>query len=238
MGTPSKAQLQHSVDADLSRGIWSIPLVSGLKRPGLRGWQHLRIDSSSASDYFGDGMNRGRLLGVESSIDLEKSVLVAVDLDVPEARLLAPRLLPSTPERGGRSSPPDSHYFYRCPAPPPTRRFTGADGERYLDLLSTGTQILVPPSIHPCGEPYAWTTQGDAAAVDIDRLLSACQDVALGVLLARAGACLAPILASQLSPSRVRRIHAAVESIPTPLQTAHSSPEGLVMRVRSWLSGP
>jgi hypothetical protein len=44
-------------------------------------------------------------------------------------------------------------------------------GERVLELLSDGTQTVLPPSIHPdTGKPYYWSTNHDLTSIDWDDL--------------------------------------------------------------------
>ena len=127
---------------------------------------------------------RGRLLGVEPANG--ESSLVVVDLDVPEALILAPHILPPTGEVGGRAGAPRAHWYYACTNPPATRRYNGTNGERLVELLARGSQVVVPPSIHPSGEAYRWFRDGRAAVIDPADLQSRCHDLALACTLARA----------------------------------------------------
>ena len=184
-------------------------------------------------------MNRGRLLGVEPARG--EGSLVVVDIDVPEARALAPQILPPTDEIGGRNSAPRAHWYYRCSRPPHTRRFNGTEGMRLIELLSTGSQVVVPPSIHPSGERYRWFSEGPAAVVKGESLSSRCQDLAVATLLLRSSndreACLASMPAL-LAPERQQRILNALRLMPSQRPSTPSSMGSLVEKVQSWLGGP
>ncbi len=208
MTLPSPAQLAAAVRRDLGLGIWSIPLGSRQKRPTVRGWNSLRIKEDEVGFYFEAGSNRGRLLG--SLKDSEFTPLVVVDLDEPEACLLAPHLLPPTEEKGGREGSPSSHWYYRCLSPPPTRRFNGVEGERLLELLSTGSQVVVPPSVHPSGERYCWWGDGVAEEVQAGALSAAVFELAVATMLARAAADCGPWVAEQIGASSADRIQSAL----------------------------
>ena len=78
------------------RGIRVVPLPRGSKKPIIPGWQHLRLTEEELSEHFGPGDNIGLLLGEPSS------GLVDVDLDAPEALIVADAFLPPT---GGSRSP-------------------------------------------------------------------------------------------------------------------------------------
>jgi hypothetical protein len=52
-----------------------------------------------------------------------------------------------------------------------------------MDLLSTGSQVLVEPSIHPSGEPYHWDARGTRGCVDAGDLVLASGMLAATCLL-------------------------------------------------------
>jgi len=136
-----------------------------------------------------------------------------VDLDVPEALVLAPHMLPPTGEVGGRSGAPRSHWYYACRHPPPTRRYNGPDGERLVELLARGAQVVVPPSIHPSGDASRWFDDGPAAVVETAYLQACCEELAVACAAARAGDGADAVLtdaAAELGEHRVGRVRAAL----------------------------
>lgn len=106
----------------------------------------------------GGSTNLGILLG-EASGDL-----IDVDLDHPAARRLKSYLLPHTAAVHGRETSRKSHYWYRAKPGtlPPTRRLkipdvSGRGSGVSVEIRTTGSQTLVPPSIHPAtAETYEW----------------------------------------------------------------------------------
>jgi len=168
-----------------ARGVALIPVPYQQKAPIIPGWQDLRLDEHGIRTAFCRPSNAGALLGEPSS------GLTDTDLDSPEARALAPVLLPPTGLISGRPSAPDSHWFHRVRSPLKTTKFLdpvaalGAERAMLVELRSTGAQTLVPPSTHPSGEPITWARDGDPAAVDPDLLQRAVARVAAGALLAR-----------------------------------------------------
>ena len=89
----------------LRRGWAPIPLPFQAKIPTLTGWPALRLTEPDLPAYFnGAPQNVALLTGTPSHN------LVDVDLDVPEARRLAPQFLPATERIHGRPSAHTSHY--------------------------------------------------------------------------------------------------------------------------------
>ena len=151
-------------EVDWEYGVYSIPLRWREKAPFNKGWQNLRLNPDDYPNFIKHPCNRGRLLGIAPG-STKGGWVVCVDLDSEEARQLAEYFLPPTGEIAGRPSKQRAHYFYECVSPPKTRRFRDAANNTILDLLSTGTQVVVEPSIHPSGEPYRWDVSGDRGGV-------------------------------------------------------------------------
>lgn len=168
-----------------ARGFALIPVPFRQKRPVTHDWQDLRLDEAGIRTAFRDRSNVGVLLGEPSG------GLTDVDLDCSEARALALVLLPPTNLRSGRASAPGSHWFYRMRSPLKTRKYidplgaTGDDRAMLVELRSTGSQTLVPPSVHPLGEGIVWASDGEPAEVEAEELRHAVARIAAGALLAR-----------------------------------------------------
>lgn len=164
-----------------ARGWWAIPIPAQKKGPCLAKWQDTRIGVDDIKLYFRTDSNIGLILGEPSG------GLVDVDLDCPEALLLAPALLPPTGMIHGRPSALRSHYWYvASSAPEGTVRHEAPDGSTIVELRSTGGQTVVPPSVHPSGERLGWAAAGEPAQVDVAHLDRAVRLIAAGVLLLRA----------------------------------------------------
>lgn len=162
-----------------TREGWAVvPVPQGSKAPALEGWQRLRLAEADLPRYFASpAQNLGALLGIPSD-DLVES-----DLDCREALVLA-HWLPDTDRVSGRPGNPGSHRWYIAGGLD-TRRFKDTDGATLVELRSTGTQTLLPPSLHPSGERYAWERDGPPARVADGALAAAVARVAAGALLAR-----------------------------------------------------
>jgi len=131
----------------LSLGILPVPLAKRSKKPvGGKGWNKMRVTEDAIERFFYRGYNVGGLWGEPSGW------VVDIDLDTEEACLAARRMLPET-FIYGRKSAPGSHYLYRCEGIN-TRKFQTPEIGTIAEIRSTGTQSVLPPSIHPSSEPY------------------------------------------------------------------------------------
>lgn len=125
----------------LKLGILPVPLYPGSKRPrGGKEWNALRVEHDTVPHFFKSGDNVGGLWGEPSNW------IVDVDLDCPEAVELAVHLLPETFVYGRRNRPA-SHYLYRCEGAPTYKR-KDEEGSVIIEVRSTGSQSVLPPSIH------------------------------------------------------------------------------------------
>jgi len=165
----------------IEHGFPPIPIPYGSKAPNHVAWQQMRVSVGDVPRYFdGSPQNIGLLCGEPSH------GLTDVDCDVPEAIRAARSFLPPTAMIHGRVGKPRSHYWYRAnPVPPQTERYKDTDGTTLIELRSTGGQTVVPPSVHPGGEPLIWEADGEPAAVSAEALDSAVRQIATAALIAR-----------------------------------------------------
>ncbi|WP_374891489.1 bifunctional DNA primase/polymerase, partial [Ensifer soli] len=130
----------------------AIPLIAAAKRPAIAGWQIYSDRLPSTDDQrnwmsaFASG-NIGLPMGPASE-------LVAIDIDTDDAAINAAldRILPASPwhrmDRKGRVQ------IYRWSGER-TARIKDENGNMICEILSKGTQIVLPPSIHPdTRQPY------------------------------------------------------------------------------------
>lgn len=171
----------------LERGWSVVPAPPRSKNPGDavgKGWQKLRLAKDELPKFFSNGNNIGLLLGEPSSW------LCDIDLDCQEAVALAPEFLPQTNRKSSRGSTPFSHWWYYS-KDTVTKKFEdpmlqGSDGRAMiLELRSTGSQTLVPPSRHPNGDLYAWDEEGEPATIDTNNLRSIVSRLAACCLVSR-----------------------------------------------------
>jgi hypothetical protein len=148
----------------LQRGFQPVSIPLGTKGPKTPDWHRIRYTSDKIPYAF-TGKNIGLLLGAPSG------GLVDVDLDCSEAVLVADAFLPVTEMEAGRPTRPRSHRFYRDSAPPPkAEQFRDPrDGKMLVELRSSdgtkGVQTVIPPSVHPEGEPYVWDKDGEPVPI-------------------------------------------------------------------------
>jgi Bifunctional DNA primase/polymerase, N-terminal len=131
----------------LALGVRPVPLGKKSKKPiAGKGWNKMRAQKDTINQFFYRGYNVGGLWGSPSGW------VIDVDLDTEEACLAARSLLPET-FIYGRKSAPGSHYLYRCEGVE-TKKFQTKEIGTIAEIRSTGTQSVLPPSVHPSGEVY------------------------------------------------------------------------------------
>ena len=182
----NEAVVEAALDA-YRRGLTPLPVLRHSKGPVMAGWTKVRwpdptedlgegeaaVRQAFEEYTAGGSTNLGVLLG-EASGDL-----IDVDLDHPAARRLKSYLLPRTAAVHGRETSRRSHYWYRArPGTlPPTRRLkipdvSGRGSGVSVEIRTTGSQTLVPPSIHPAtAETYEWEGEpwgGDEGPAVVD----------------------------------------------------------------------
>jgi hypothetical protein len=164
----------------LALGFYVIPIQAGKKTPRIKGWTDLRLDThEQLKSTFRPTDNIGVLLGEPSG------GLVDVDLDCDEAIDLAESFLPETERIHGREGKRESHRTYIVNPIPDPKKYTDNDGTTLLELRSTGQQTLIPPSIHPSGEPIFWETAGEPGQPKTEELMRSLRRLAACTLLAR-----------------------------------------------------
>lgn len=168
------AQAAHKI---LERGWRCIPLRARDKKPVETKWQKRFIEAEEIDSTFTPGLNIGLLLGEPSDW------IVDIDCDIPEAITVASYLLPDTGLSFGRESIGKAHLLYRCPGIK-TAKFKDQD-IMILEVRSTGSQTMIPPSIHPSGEEVIWIGKGKPQELTSTELMKAARFTAAAALLAR-----------------------------------------------------
>lgn len=167
----------------LEMGILPVPLKPNSKKPqGGKGWNTYRARKETLPEFFKTGYNVGGLWGEPSGW------IVDIDLDWDEACDLAPYLLPET-FIYGRQSRPLSHYLYRCRGVSTSKRVLhqqGQQDEMIVELRSTGSQSVLPPSYHD-EDPERYEINHDVPFKEIPRaeLERLVDQLAAGALLVR-----------------------------------------------------
>jgi hypothetical protein len=152
----------------LARGWHPVPIPAGAKAPTVPHWP--TTDFSDTDLWFPTEarQNIGLILGDRGG------GLICVDLDSVEARAFAADFLPPT-ATGGRL--PNSHWFYVCPGIESRKFRAPGNNKPIIEILSTGNQVVVHPSIHPTGAVYRPIT-GEVAAIEPDELIRCVEDLA------------------------------------------------------------
>jgi putative DNA primase/helicase len=181
MSTTTTSTAQTADGYHKRRGWTPIAVPYKTKKPIRKGWQKLTYEP----DTFKERVNIGVLLGTPSGN------LVDVDLDCREAIRIADAFLDPTDSAFGRKSAPLSHWLYTTDPLPATKKFKDPsyedDDERatLVELRSTGTQTIMPGSMHVSGEAIEWSSDGEPALIHGDILRDQVSQLAAAALLAR-----------------------------------------------------
>lgn len=177
--TKQQPSVRQAAQNYIGRGFSVVPVPKGGKKPVVKAWTQGGFTENDITE------NVGILCGALSGN------LVDVDLDCPEAIEAACYFLPPTGMIHGRASNPKSHWWYVADVELPTKRYKDADGRddsestTLVEYRTSGSQTLVPPSVHPEGEAYVWERDGEPERVDAEELWQAVSYVAATSLLAR-----------------------------------------------------
>lgn len=171
-------ELLDAARAYIARGWSVVPIPPRSKGPTLHDWPSLRI--TDPTSYFSQAGNIGLILGPASG-------LICVDLDHPLAIELGAHFLPPTGLVAGRGASPGTHWFYRVEGEIenkkhklPTKDEKGVK-RTVVEILGTGNQVVVGPSVHPSGDSYE-ILAGDPATVEACELAEAVEALYLAVL--------------------------------------------------------
>ncbi len=170
----------------VGRGWTPVAIPQGSKGPRNKDWPHLEISEATVKKHFPAGSNIGIQMGRCSG------GLADVDLDCPEAMLLAPSLLPETGAIFGRQSKPRSHYLYTGTGdiePKAAIQFKDAQGGMLVEFRIGGgekaAQTMAPGSVHPSGEAVRWDSDSAPAEMPYALLKAAVMKLAVAIMLLR-----------------------------------------------------
>jgi putative DNA primase/helicase len=163
----------------LKQGWHCIPLQPGEKKPIEAKWQERLIKAEEINQVFTPDRNIGLLLGEPSDW------IVDIDCDTPEAVITASYLMPGTDLSFGRKSIGKAHLLYRCLEAQTVKFQDPIENITILEVRSTGSQTMIPPSTHPTGEKVIWMGQGKPKELANVELVKAARLTAAAALLAR-----------------------------------------------------
>lgn len=150
----------------LEKNVYTVPLRSRSKRPKSKNWPHLRlVEDDLENGAFQRGDNIGALWGEPSDHATD------LDLDMDEAIDVAEFILPETFVYG-RTGKEYSHYVFRVVGAQ-TKKWQTKDLGTIVEIRSTGSQSVIPPSRHPEGGIYCTDIDVDfenLTKLDLERL--------------------------------------------------------------------
>jgi hypothetical protein len=143
------------------RVVWVEPCG---KKPLLSAWPDRATSDSAelARQYESLGVDDPNL-GIALGYQPDGRYLVAIDVDDAHRYLaLVAELGPLPETRSIRSARGEKHLFF-VTLPATLRNVTGLAGAPGVDVKVAGGQIVAPPSIHPTGTPYEWSSLAPVA---------------------------------------------------------------------------
>ena len=141
----------------LDAGYSPLPIIPGRKKPALRAWSNFCVEPITRPRIQSYGARRPRAsLGVA----LGYAGVIALDVDTEDADQLAAICQAVPPSPVAKTGAKGFTAFYRAAlgASIPSRHYADARKRGIADLLSAGTQTVLPPSPHPAGNAYRWLT--------------------------------------------------------------------------------
>ena len=85
----------------------------------------------------------------------------------------------------GQASKAASHFWYICDSVPAAKRFCAPDGACLVEIRSNGQMTILPPSVHPSGETYAFDCDDAPGRIEVAELCRKVARLAAAALLAR-----------------------------------------------------
>lgn len=138
-------------------GYSVIPLVKDEKRPFFLGWEkYCRRLPTDAEVTVWEDTYHNKNIGLACG---EASQVVAIDIDTDDLikMNIIDKILPPCPVR--KKGKKGETRFYRYSGESNWKLTIEGEDRPVVELLSTGNQTVLPPSIHPeTKKPYTWTT--------------------------------------------------------------------------------
>lgn len=145
-----------AAEAYASLGWRIVPIIPGRKHPGVEAWQRAATDDlATIRSWFG-GLYRGHGVGVACGQGSDIWVLDVDDLDA-IARLeeaIGCELPLTVTSRSGSGR--GVHLFYQWDRDRPITNGHSRNLPDGIDVRGEGGQVVIPPTVHPNGDPYTW----------------------------------------------------------------------------------
>jgi hypothetical protein len=150
----------------VSLGFSPLPLRPGTKRPAVEQW-------SSYCEAPLTQLEIERIARAQPAAGLGVCCgfggLIACDVDSDDPDLVAAVTKVLGEIAVGRRGAKGFAVFFRAKSEIPSRQFRGKAGV-LVDVLARGRFCAIPPSIHPSGEAYRWTTPRSLFDVPLHQL--------------------------------------------------------------------
>jgi hypothetical protein len=177
-------------------GYSPLPIIPGTKRPALRSW----------SDYCAAPMTPERIRDYSErrpaaglGVALGFGGVLAIDVDTVDDDKVAAICAIVPPSPVAKTGAKGWTAFYRASAPMASRHYADAQRRGILDLLGVGTQTVLPPSPHPNGFGYRWTTPDTLLTVPACQLPEIPADIAEQLREALAPWCVRPAAPAEIA---------------------------------------
>lgn len=167
MSSASATIFANNVQAYRDAGFWPRPVVLGEKRPPMKNWQlpDTGVSQETLRRWTSDYAEMGIGL-VTGSLFPDGSRLGALDIDDDRFIRLAQAVLMNPPS--GRVGARGIVFFVRVSAAEPNRTYSikyGGETVKVGELLVDKKFCVLPPTIHPAGNPYRWV---GTSLLDVD----------------------------------------------------------------------
>ena len=164
-------------EALLEAGYSPLPIIAGRKKPALREWSNYCAAPMPCDRVKSYGARWPR---ASLGLALGYAGAIALDVDTEDAAQLAAICATVPPSPVAKTGAKGFTAFYRAApgASIPSRHFAAGRKAGICDLLSLGTQTVLPPSPHPSGTVYRWLTADTLLTVRACDLPEAPADIA------------------------------------------------------------
>jgi hypothetical protein len=161
----------------LDAGYSPLPIIPGQKKPALRAWSNFCAEPMARPIIQSYG---ARWPHASLGVALGYAGVIALDVDTEDAYQLAAirEAVPTSPATKTGAKGFTAFYQAAAGVSIPSRHYADARKRGIADLLSTGTQTVLPPSPHPAGHAYRWLTADTLLTLPVYKLPPAPADIA------------------------------------------------------------
>lgn len=144
----------------VARGYHPVPVLPGTKAAAVKNWVALRVTPDDVQAHFPPDADVaiGLILGTEVAPGCYP---IGIDVDVDDQELVDRIRLAFISEPPAKKGAKGITFFVRVPEPTKKRYISRKDvvtgaKTNCVEVLGTGQQTVIPPSMHPDGMDYQW----------------------------------------------------------------------------------